>query len=71
MCDIESQRKKIDSLIEQRVSPFWFEDDRNRRALVEIACKCVHDDYCDQCSLECIRARCETYVALRLGRIAA
>ena len=71
MCDIEGQRKKIDALIELTISPFWFEDARNRRALVDYAFKCVHEEYCFYCTEKCIRTRCEAYVALRLKRMVA
>ncbi len=55
MCDIEGERKKIDALIEQAISPFWFEDARNRRALVDYACKCVNEEYSLYCTEDCIR----------------
>jgi hypothetical protein len=68
MCDIEKERRKVDVLLDTSISAFWFEDPRNKTTLVELACKCLHEDYCHLCSDGCIRARCEDYIALRLSR---
>jgi hypothetical protein len=71
MCDIEKERRKIDALIEETVSPFWYADVGNRDALVEFAVRCLRDDYSGFCTDECIRARCEAHVARRVGRFDA
>ena len=63
MCEFESERKKIAELFEWTISASWFDDDRNESALVDLACKCVRDDFCASRSDEIIRTRCEVYVA--------
>ena len=68
MCDIEHDRRKIDALIEMNISPFWLEDARNHNALVEVAVKCLSDEYSDICSEECLRSHCKDWVTRNMRR---
>lgn len=71
MCDIQLERNKIDAVVERNISPFWYADIQNHDALVEIAFRCLRDDYGDFCTEECIRSRCKAYIARRIGRVVA
>jgi hypothetical protein len=71
MCDIETERRKIDAVIERTLSPFWYADIRNQSALVEFAVRCLRDDYADFCTEECMRLRCAAYIARHVGRLIA
>jgi hypothetical protein len=71
MCDIEKERSKIDTMIENAFSPYWYADVRNRDALVETAFRCLRDEYGGCCSDECMRSRCESHIARHIGRCAA
>jgi len=70
MCDIEKERGKIDAIIDMNISPFWFEDARNQNALVDIAVRCLCENYIDLCSEECMRSRCEAHIARIMKRSA-
>jgi hypothetical protein len=68
MCDIEKERRKIDAIIEMNISPFWFDDARNQQTLVDVAVRALCDDYGGCCPKDCIRSRCEAYIARNIGR---
>ncbi len=67
MCDIEKECSMIDAIIEATISPIWYADSQNQSALVQIALRRLRDDYGDFCTEECMRSRCEAYVATRIG----
>ena len=67
MCDITQERERIDAILEQALSGTAMFDHRDEDALVEIGLMTLREYYADICSDECMRARCEAFVA-RLRR---
>lgn len=67
MCDITQERERIDEILDQALSGTAILDHRDEDALVETALFALREYYGDVCSEECMRARCEAFVA-RLKR---
>ena len=67
MCDIAQERERIDDILQQAIAGTAMLDRRDEDALVETALFALREHYADLCSEDCMRARCEAFVA-RLKR---
>ncbi|WP_296706683.1 hypothetical protein [Rhodoblastus sp.] len=75
MCDMESERRKIDAIILETIEPVLFSGQWNQAMLTEFAVASLSDLYAGCYSAASLRARCESLVALafqtRKGRESA
>ncbi len=63
MCDITQERERIEVILDQAISRSETLDHRDDDVLVEAALFALREHYADICSEECMRARCEAFVA--------
>jgi hypothetical protein len=66
MCDITQERERIEAILDQTLGTAML-DRRDEDSLVETGLLALREHYGDICSEECMRARCEAFVA-RLKR---
>lgn len=63
MCGVTIERERIEAILEQAIPGTAMLDRRDEDALVETALFALREYYGDICSEECMRARCEAFVA--------
>ncbi|WP_400769019.1 hypothetical protein [Methylosinus sporium] len=63
MCDIESERGRIDALLDAaaRAAPAGVREDE--RALARFCLAALGEHYATECPDECLRRRCDDFVA--------
>ncbi len=68
MCNIPEERKRIDEILEQAIAHRPVFDEFGADTMVEEALTALRAHYADFCSEECMRARCEGFVARMMRR---
>ena len=63
MCGVTEERERIEAILEKTISGTAMLDRRDEDGLVETALFALREHYGDLCSEECMRARCEAFVA--------
>jgi hypothetical protein len=67
MCDIATEKHKIDALLERAARDAPMRDRSDERRLAAYALRMLNEYYSGDCPDECMRRRCEDFAA-RLAR---